>query len=94
MIDNQGIKKKQSACSAFLLNFHFVQNAQIPAQAGENVLVTDVLGAFFHSLLQGLFGGGDSWLGILFLIALCNGGFGFGGFGGGSSGGGGASRGF
>ena len=31
---------------------------------------------------NGLFGGGDSWLGILFLIALCNGGFG-GGFGGG-----------
>ena len=32
----------------------------------------------------GLFGSGDSWLGILFLIALCNGGFGFGGgFGGG-----------
>ena len=32
----------------------------------------------------GLFGGnGDSWLGILFLIALCNGGFGFGGLGGG-----------
>ena len=32
----------------------------------------------------GMFGsGGDSWLGILFLIALCNGGFGFGGFGGG-----------
>ena len=31
----------------------------------------------------GLFGGGDSWHGILFLIALCNGGFGFGGFGGG-----------
>lgn len=30
----------------------------------------------------GFFGGGDSWLGILFLIALCNGGFGFGGFGG------------
>ncbi len=30
----------------------------------------------------GLFGGGGSWLGILFLIALCNGGFGFGGFGG------------
>ena len=30
----------------------------------------------------GLFGNGDSWLGILFLIALCNGGFGFGGFGG------------
>lgn len=30
----------------------------------------------------GLFGGGDSWLGILFLIALCNGGFGFGGMGG------------
>lgn len=30
----------------------------------------------------GLFGSGDSWLGILFLIALCNGGFGFGGFGG------------
>jgi hypothetical protein len=28
---------------------------------------------------NGLFGGGDSWLGILFLIALCNGGFGFGG---------------
>lgn len=32
---------------------------------------------------DGMFGGGDSWLGILFLIALCNGGFGFGGFGGG-----------
>lgn len=32
---------------------------------------------------NGIFGGGDSWLGILFLIALCNGGFGFGGFGGG-----------
>lgn len=32
---------------------------------------------------NGLFGGSDSWLGILFLIALCNGGFGFGGFGGG-----------
>jgi hypothetical protein len=33
---------------------------------------------------NGLFGSGDSWLGILFLIALCNGGFGFGGgFGGG-----------
>ena len=33
---------------------------------------------------NGHFGGGDSWLGILFLIALCNGGFGFGGgFGGG-----------
>lgn len=33
---------------------------------------------------NGFFGGGDSWLGILFLIALCNGGFGngFGGFGG------------
>ena len=31
----------------------------------------------------GMFGSGDSWLGILFLIALCNGGFGFGGFGGG-----------
>lgn len=32
----------------------------------------------------GMFGGGDSWLGILFLIALCNGGLGFGGgFGGG-----------
>lgn len=32
----------------------------------------------------GFFNGGDSWLGILFLIALCNGGFGFGGgFGGG-----------
>lgn len=32
----------------------------------------------------GMFGGNDSWLGILFLIALCNGGFGggFGGFGG------------
>ena len=31
----------------------------------------------------GLFGGsGDSWLGILFLIALCNGGFGLGGLGG------------
>lgn len=30
----------------------------------------------------GLFGGGDSWLGILFLIAMCNGGFGFGGLGG------------
>lgn len=33
---------------------------------------------------NGLFGGSDSWLGILFLIALCNGGFGFGGFGGGA----------
>lgn len=33
---------------------------------------------------NGLFGNcGDSWLGILFLIAMCNGGFGFGGFGGG-----------
>ena len=32
---------------------------------------------------NGLFGNGDSWLGILFLIALCNGGFGFGGLGGG-----------
>lgn len=33
---------------------------------------------------NGFFGNGDSWLGILFLIALCNGGFGFGGgFGGG-----------
>ena len=33
---------------------------------------------------NGLFGGGDSWLGILFLIAILNGGFGgFGGFGGG-----------
>ena len=31
---------------------------------------------------NGLFGSGDSWLGILFLIALCNGGFGFGGLGG------------
>lgn len=31
----------------------------------------------------GMFGGGDDWLGLLFLIALCNGGFGFGGFGGG-----------
>ena len=32
----------------------------------------------------GIFGGGDSWLGILFLIALLNGGWGgFGGFGGG-----------
>lgn len=32
---------------------------------------------------NGFFGGGDSWLGILFLIALCNGGFGgFGGYGG------------
>lgn len=32
----------------------------------------------------GMFGGNDSWLGILFLIALCNGGLGFGGgFGGG-----------
>lgn len=30
----------------------------------------------------GMFGGGDDWLGLLFLIALCNGGFGFGGFGG------------
>ena len=31
----------------------------------------------------GLFGGGDDWLGLLFLIALCNGGFGGFGFGGG-----------
>lgn len=30
----------------------------------------------------GLFGGGDDWLGLLFLIALCNGGFGGFGFGG------------
>ena len=30
-----------------------------------------------------LFGGGDDWLGLLFLIALCNGGFGGFGFGGG-----------
>lgn len=30
----------------------------------------------------GMFGGGNDWLGLLFLIALCNGGFGFGGFGG------------
>jgi hypothetical protein len=45
-----------------------------------------VLGFILGILLgnNGLFGGGDSWLGILFLIALCNGGFGFGGgFGGG-----------
>lgn len=31
----------------------------------------------------GLFGGGDDWLGLLFLIAICNGGFGGFGFGGG-----------
>lgn len=37
----------------------------------------------FAGANNGLFGGGDSWLGILFLIALCNGGFGFGGLGGG-----------
>lgn len=30
----------------------------------------------------GMFGGGNDWLGLLFLIALCNGGFGFGGLGG------------
>ena len=30
----------------------------------------------------GMFGGGDDWLGLLFLIALCNGGFGGFGFGG------------
>ena len=30
----------------------------------------------------GLFGAGDDWLGILFLIGMCNGGFGFGGLGG------------
>lgn len=38
----------------------------------------------------GLFGNGNDWLGLLFLIALCNGGWGgfngFGGFGGGSQG--------
>ena len=45
------------------------------------MLVTPANGNFGGN---GLFGnGGDSWLGILFLIALCNGGFGFGGFGGG-----------
>lgn len=32
---------------------------------------------------NGLFGGGDDWLGLLFLIALCNGGWGGFGFGGG-----------
>lgn len=32
---------------------------------------------------NGLFGGGDDWLGLLFVIALCNGGFGGFGFGGG-----------
>ena len=38
----------------------------------------------YNSNCGGLFGNGDSWLGILFLIALLNGGWGgFGGFGGG-----------
>lgn len=46
--------------------------------------VAPAYGAGFGNM-GGLFGGGgDSWLGILFLIALCNGGWGgFGGFGGG-----------
>lgn len=51
------------------------------------MLVTPSYGMPFGGVYgggNGLFGGGDSWLGILFLIALCNGGFGFGGgFGGG-----------
>lgn len=41
-------------------------------------------GYYNNNNCGGLFGGGDSWLGILFLIALLNGGWGgFGGFGGG-----------
>lgn len=50
---------------------------------GTTMLVSPT-GGYGVPNMGGLFGsGGDSWLGILFLIALCNGGFGFGGFGGG-----------
>ena len=53
---------------------------------GATMLVSPTGGMPYYggNLGGGLFGNGsDSWLGILFLIALCNGGFGFGGFGGG-----------
>lgn len=50
---------------------------------GFNVSMPVAPAAYGYGGNNGLFGGGDSWLGILFLIALCNGGFGFGGFGGG-----------
>ena len=54
----------------------------------ENTMVMPVQplgnGYYNNNNCGGLFGGGDSWLGILFLIALLNGGWGgFGGFGGG-----------
>ena len=54
----------------------------------ENTMVMPVQplgnGYYNNNNNGGLFGGGDSWLGILFLIALLNGGWGgFGGFGGG-----------
>lgn len=50
--------------------------------------VTPMYGGGYGNNGGGLFGGGDSWLGILFLIALLNGGWGgFGGFGGGMMGG-------
>ena len=45
----------------------------------ENGMDTTMLVSPNGSNNGGLFGGGDSWLGILFLIALCGGGFGFGG---------------
>lgn len=46
--------------------------------------VQPLYGGGYYGNNGGLFGGGDSWLGILFLIALLNGGWGgFGGFGGG-----------
>lgn len=53
------------------------------ALTDDNSMVMPVAPMYGNS--GGLFGnGGDSWLGILFLIALCNGGWGgFGGFGGG-----------
>lgn len=50
---------------------------------GEDKMVMPVAPMANTGVGNGLFGnGGDSWLGILFLIALCNGGFGFGGLGG------------
>ena len=52
---------------------------------GATMLVSPTNGVPYYGGMMnncGLFGGGDSWLGILFLIALCNGGFGFGGLGG------------
>ena len=52
------------------------------ALTDDNTMVMPVQPMYGGNGGNGLFGGGDSWLGILFLIALCNGGFGFGGFGG------------